>query len=65
MGIRQWHPGRIGLVWVAAFAIYWFGRSVWRDEENLVGLMFLLVGLGSLFGAFVISWVWFGRRERK
>jgi len=38
---------------------------VWRDEENLVGLAFLLVGFGSLVAAFVVSWVWFGGRERK
>ncbi len=65
VSIRDWHAGRLALVWVAAAAIYWFGRSVWRDEENLVGLAFLLVGFGSLFAAFVVSWVWFGGRERR
>src|SRR5437763_606986 len=29
VSIRDWHAGRLVLVWVAAAAIYWFGRSVW------------------------------------
>jgi hypothetical protein len=66
MAIRQWHVGRIVLLWVAAALptalLFWsMARSA---DESFVGAVFIrAVGLVAV--AFVATWIWFGNREQK
>jgi hypothetical protein len=68
MAIRQWHAGRITLLWLAAGLLVAFFSWVIGPRNNpseAFVIVLLFAAIGSLVLAFVVSWIWFGGRERK
>ena len=68
MNIRQWHPGKIVLVWVAAVLLLLLAFRIagaYTNEKDITGWVIVILGLAGPVAGFVISWIWFGGRERK
>ncbi len=66
MAIREWHPGRIGLLWLAAALVTGFTcRALPQvNSEATASTLIVLAGV-SLLLAFVVSWIWFGGHQRR
>jgi len=55
MAIRNWHYGKIILLWVAVglFAFFWY-----QDAGG-----YLIVPLIVVIAAFVVTWAWFSGKD--
>ena len=58
MAVKDWHPGKLGLMWLGYLVLLWFLREWTHDDEALVLWAFLAIP-----GA-VITWRWFSAREK-
>jgi cytochrome c biogenesis factor len=68
MGIRQWHPGKLVMLWLAAgFLLYLAlrasGHAYTNDQKDLA-LLLLLLAVPFAITVSVITWKWFGGREK-
>jgi len=59
MAIRDWHPGQLGVLWVGGVGLDWMVCSL-NDSPQENVLMTLIVGVPLL----IITWKWFGGRNR-
>ncbi len=68
MAVKDWHPGKIGLMWAAYLFLLWvlldpytriFGGYVRTREDSL--LLWTILTVPGL----VITWRWFSGREKK
>jgi hypothetical protein len=61
VGIGNWHPGKIAVVWVIALASYFF-------FDDVLGL-YAYQARGGWFVAIVVAgavtWAWLSKRERR
>ncbi len=61
MAVKDWHPGKIGLMWGVYLVLLWF---LWEmnpgDDEGAISFWAVLA-----IPAFVITWRWFSGREKK
>jgi len=72
--VRQWHPGRLVLVWLAsAVAVVASSFVVWQVDQDISlqtsssGALFVFglcagVALGTASTAFALTWVWLADR---
>jgi hypothetical protein len=71
MAIKNWHGGKLVIVWIVALGIAWFGMETARalddmrvSEPVIIGA-FLLLMIGPAAGALVVTWKWLSGKERQ
>jgi hypothetical protein len=61
MAIRDWHPGKLVMVWGALVSWMIFVQPELNgDEEGVMGFVWFL----GLVWAFAVTWQWFSGRQR-
>jgi len=68
MAVRQWHVGKIVMLWLAAGLLTAF--FIWvvpyiNSPSGLFELALIAAAVGFLVTAFVITWIWLGGREQQ
>jgi len=70
--IRNWHPGQLVLVWIAAAIIEWLLWQMWAYLSTLetvssfgfaTALLVLCLLAATPVVMFVVTWKWFGRQS--
>lgn len=66
MAIKNWHPGQLAVVWVAALFACWIlynesvGTGIFANAPP-TGSEWIVIGIPA-FVALLVSWVWFKGR---
>jgi hypothetical protein len=74
VAIRNWHPGQVVLLWIAAVLVEWplwlwltfiYSQSLILSTTGgtVIGLIVLLLVAGIPIPLFVVTWKWFGGRR--
>jgi hypothetical protein len=62
MAIRQWHPLKLGIIWLidlAILLILWLLASPVEEDQSLMVVVWLIISIPT----FIITWKWAGSRE--
>lgn len=68
MNVRDWHPGKIGLMWAGYTLLLWrlwesycFGVCEYAREREIALLLWVVLAIPGV----VITWRWLSAREKK
>jgi hypothetical protein len=65
MNIAKWHVGKIALLWAWGFALSFVLIQIIIGTTNFVpGFMLIGAIVGILFALSVVTWKWFGGKEK-
>ena len=66
VAIKQWHPGKIVMVWLVAVAFFVLVKEVLStDRSDWAGWFVLTVSSIGPAVALVLTWIWLTGREGK